>query len=60
MAKKHCEAVPPDMFGIIERFDRLRSDTAIDLHIQNPACRLRRPYGANIKRHGFALIIYTM
>ncbi len=46
------------MFGIIERFGRLRSDTAIDLHLPPPACRLRRPYGANIKRHGFAVIIY--
>ena len=45
------------MFGIIERFGRLRSDTAIDLHLPTPACRLRRPYGANIKRHGFAVII---
>ncbi len=57
-AKKHCEAVPHGMFGIIERSGRLRSNTAIDLHLPVPACRLRRPYGANIKRHGFAVIIY--
>ncbi len=47
------------MFGIIERFGRLRSDTAIDLHLPTPACRLRRPYGANIKRHGFAVGGYS-
>ncbi len=26
------------MFGIIERFDKLRSNTAIDLRLPNPAC----------------------
>ena len=30
VGKKHCEAVPHGMFGIIERSGRLRSDTAID------------------------------
>ena len=41
MAKKHCEAVPPDMFGIIERFDRLRSDTAIDLRSEEHTSELQ-------------------
>ncbi len=57
VGKKHCEAVPHVMFGIIERSGRLRSNTAIDLRLPNPACRLRRPCGVNIKRHGFAVIM---
>jgi len=39
--KKHREAVPRAMVGIIERSGRLRSITAIDAHLPNPACRLR-------------------
>jgi len=35
----------------------LRSKTAIDSLDVNPACRLRRPCGVNIKRHGFAVIM---
>ena len=35
-AKKHCEAVPRGMFGIIERSVRLRSDTTIDLYRLTP------------------------
>ncbi len=45
------------MRGITERSGRLRSNTAINPLLYNPACRLRRPYGVNIKRHGFAVII---
>ncbi len=55
-SKKLIKAVFSTGFGIIERSDRLRSNTEIDYISPNPACRLRRPYGANIKRHGFAVI----
>jgi len=54
-ADKHCEGVPRIMRGIFERSGRLRSNTAIDSRRPYPACRLCRPYGANIKRHGFAV-----
>ena len=33
--------MPRGMFGIIERSGRLRSNTAIDLRLPVPACRLR-------------------
>ncbi len=39
-AKKHCEAVPRGMFGIIERSGRLRSDTIINnIHAPPQGCR---------------------
>jgi len=50
-----AKRVPPVCY--IWRFWReaqLRS--AVVEAMRYPACRLRRPYGANIKRHGFAVL----